>query len=174
MFRIICRAWLLGVGLLGMAASGYATDSRTSPPAWNWGTSGFTGGGPEACNGAPASVVTVCGPYTSSAAINAQSHAQSVTVWATAGMSSTGSSALNLCAPWGGTVTAITLQATVSSGAVISTQAGASEPPSYKTYVLWPLSLQFDLPAGQSATIRLSGGSNGTGCGTFKFALSAI
>jgi hypothetical protein len=80
----------------------------------------------------------------------------------------------NLCAPWGGTVTAITLQASISTGAVISTQAGASDPPSYKTYVLWPMSLNFVLPAGQGATIYLYGGSNGRGCGTFKFTLTSM
>ena len=167
------RTWLIGVGLLMMGAGGYTADSRTSPPGWNWGSQAFAGGGPEMCNGAPASVLTVCGPYIGSAGIAAQSHAQEVLVWATAGMSSTGSSAGNLCSPWGGTVTAITLQASVSSGAVISMQAGASEPPNYKTYVLWPLSFHFALPAGQSATVRLSGGSNGSGCGTFSFTLSA-
>jgi hypothetical protein len=168
------RTWAIGIGVLLTAAVAFASDSRTSPPAWGWGSNGFTGGGPEACNGAPTTVLTVCGPFTSSATITAQSHAQSVTVWATAGMTNTGSSAGNLCSPWGGTVNAITLQATVSSGAVIASQAGASEPPDYKTYVLWPLSLQFVLPAGQGATIRMSGGSNGTGCGTFRFTLSSM
>jgi hypothetical protein len=168
------RTWTFGIGLLLTAAMAFASDSRTSPPGWSWGSNGFTGGGPEACNGAPTTVLTVCGPFTTSATIVALSHAQSVTVWATVGMSSTGSSAPNLCSPWGGTVNAITLQATVSSGAVISSQASASEPPNYKTYVLWPLSLQFELPAGQGATIRLSGGPNGTGCGTFRFALSSM
>ena len=168
------RTWALGMGLLLAAGFAFATDSRTSPPGWGWGTNGFTGGGPEACNGTPTSKLTVCGPFTGSAAIGQQSHAQSVTVWATAGMNNTGSSAGNLCAPWGGTVNAIVLQATISSGAVIASQVGASEPPNYKTLVLWTLPLHFELPAGQSATIRLSGGSNGTGCGTFQFTLTSM
>ncbi len=168
------RAWVTGAGLLMMGMAGYATDSRTSPPGWNWGSQAFTGGGPEACNGAPTSVLTVCGPYINSAGINAQSHAQSVTVVATAGMTNTGSTAGNLCSPWGGTVNAITLQARISSGAVVSEQAGASEPPDYKTYVLWPMSFHFVLPANQGATISLSGGSNGSGCGTFTFTLSSM
>lgn len=168
------RACLIGIALLMMGMSGYCADSRTSPPGWNWGSQAFTGGGPEACNGSPATAVTVCGPYTGSATITAQSHPQMVTVVATVGMSSTGSTAANLCAPWGGTVTAITLQATISSGAVMSTQAGASEPPNYKTYVLWPMSLPFMLPANQSATISLRGGSNGSGCGTFTYTLTSM
>jgi hypothetical protein len=169
------RAWLIGVGLLMIGVAGYAGDSRTSPPGWNWGSQAFAGGGPEACNGSPAAILTVCGPYISSAGIAATlSHAQMVTVVATAGMSSTGSTAGNLCSPWGGTVTAITLRASISSGAVISTQASASEPPNYKTYILWPMSLNFVLPAGQSATIYLSGGSNGSGCGTFTFTLTSM
>jgi hypothetical protein len=168
------RAWLIGAALLMMGMAGYATDSRTSPPGWNWGSQAFTGGGPEACNGSPTSVPTVCGPYIYSAAINAQTHAQMVMVVATVGMTSAGSYADNLCAPWGGTVDAITLEAGISSGAVISTQAGASEPPSYKTYVLWPMSLNFVLPAGQAAMIYLVGGANGSGCGTFTFTLTSM
>lgn len=168
------RAWLIGAGLLMIGVAGYAGDSRTSPPGWNWGSQAFAGGGPEACNGSPAAVLTVCGPYINSAGIAQQPHAQHVTVVATVGMSSTGSTAGNLCSPWGGTVTAITLQATISSGAVISTQASASEPPNYKTYVLWPMSLPFVLPAGQGATISLRGGSNGSGCGTFTFTLTSM
>jgi hypothetical protein len=170
----IIRAWLTGVGLLMIGIAAYATDSRTSPPGWNWGSQAFTGGGPEACDGVPTSVPTVCGPYIYAAGIKAKSHSQMVTVVATAGMSNTGSSAGNLCEPWGGTVNAIILQANISSGAVISTQAGASEPPNYKTYVLWPMSLNFVLPAGQSAVIYLYGGSNGSGCGTFTFSLSSM
>ena len=168
------RAWLTGVGLLMIGIGGYATDSRTSPPSWGWGSRVFAGGGPEACDGSPTSVPTVCGPYIYSAGIGVQSHAQLVTVVATAGMNYTGSGVGNLCEPWQGTANAIVLQADISSGAVISTQAGASEPPSYKTFVLWPMSLNFVLPAGQSAGIYLSGGPNETGCGTFTFTLTAI
>ncbi len=168
------RGWLTAVGLLMIGATGHATDSRTSPPGWSWGSQAFAGGGPEACNGSPASVLTVCGPYTGSASIASKSNAQMVTIAATVGMSSTGSTAGNLCSPWGGTVTAITLQATISSGAVMSTQASASEPPNYKTYVLWPMSLNFVLPANQGATISLRGGSNGSGCGTFTFTLTSM
>jgi hypothetical protein len=135
--------------------------------------SASSGLSPEACNGSAVSNVTVCGPVVYSAGISAQSHAQFVTVAATTGMTSTGSSAGNLCSPWGGTVTAITLEAVSSSGAVLSNQAGASEPPSYRTYVLWPMSLTFVVPAGQGATIYLFGGPNGTGCGMFTYSLFA-
>lgn len=172
--NVSVRVRLIGIGLLMIGMSGYGADSRTSPPGWSWGSQAFAGGGPEACNGSPTTAVTVCGPYTGSVVIASQSHPQMVTVFATVGMSSTGSTAANLCAPWGGTVTAMTLQATISSGAVFSTQASASEPPNYKTYVLWPMSLPFMLPAGQSATISLSGGPNGSGCGTFKFTLTSM
>ncbi len=168
------RSGLTGVGLLLVAMAAYATDSRTSPPGWSWASQAFTGGGPEACNGVATSVPTVCGPYIYAAGINAQPHAQLVAVTATAGMTYTGSSTGNLCEPWEGTVNAIILQASVSSGAVISTQAGASEPPNYKTFVLWPMSLNFVLPAGQGATIYLYGGSNGSGCGTFTFTLTSM
>jgi hypothetical protein len=88
-------------------------------------------------------------------------------------MNTTGSSAGNLCSPWGGTVTAITLQAVSSTGSVLSTQAGASEPPDYKTFILWPMSLTFGIPAGQGATIYLWGGPNGSGCGMFTYVLYA-
>jgi len=149
-----------------------AQDSaHVTPPVLS--VSSKAGLSPEACNGSAAANVTVCGPAVSSAGIAAQSHSQFVIVAATTGMTSTGSSAGNLCAPWGGTVTAITLRAVSSTGAVLSTQVGASEPPSYKTYVLWSMSLPFVIPAGQGATIYLSGGPNGSGCGTFTYVLYA-
>jgi hypothetical protein len=157
------------VSLAGLA--GAQDSAHWAAPALS--ASASTGLSPEACNGSATANVTVCGPVVSSAGISAQSHAQFVTVAATTGMTSTGSSAGNLCAPWGGTVTAITLQAVSSSGAVLSTQAGASEPLNYRTYVLWSMSLTFVVPAGQGATISLSGGPNGTGCGTFKYSLFA-
>ena len=158
------------LSMLSLAGSASAQDSA------HWaapmlGASASTGLSPETCSGSATSNVTVCGPAVYSAGISAQSHAQFVTVAATTGMTSTGSSAANLCSPWGGTVTAITLEAVSSGGAVLSTQAGASEPPSYKTYVLWSMSLTFVVPAGQGATIYLTGGPNGKGCGTFTYSL---
>lgn len=161
-------AWTgLMIGSLGGSAGAVDSTQWTPPSLVNQ----MSSASPETCTGAAATSVTVCGPYTGSATIAAQSHAQSVNLWATVGMTSSGSSATGLCAPWGGTVTAITLQAALSSGAVLSTQSGASEPPSYKTYVVWPMALPFIVPAGQGATITLSGGSNGKGCGSFTYTL---
>ena len=170
MFRWKVSCLLSALLMLLVGATASADSASWSPPPLTSQASGQ----PEACNGSLTSVLTVCGPYVYQAAINAQGYAQVVTVSATAGMTNTGSGAGNLCSPWGGTVNAMTLQANISSGAVISTQAGASEPPSYKTYVLYPMSLNFVLPAGQSAMIYLYGGANGTGCGRFTYTLSSM
>src|SRR4051812_14284412 len=146
---LLCRPLWKGVCALiivGQAGGGAAAQDSAHlvPPALS--VSSRSGLSPEACNGSAAANVTVCGPSISSAAISQQAHAQFVTVAATTGMTSTGSSAANLCAPWGGTVTAINLRVVSSSGGVLAAQAGASEPPSYKTYILWPMSLTFVIP----------------------------
>jgi hypothetical protein len=166
--RVIATTALVSCCLISSAD---ATDStQWTPPALANQMSSFS---PEACNGTPTTNVTICGPSVSSAAVIAQSHAQFVTVQATVGMTSTGSSASNLCSPWGGTVAPITLQVVISGGGVLSVQAGASEPPSYPVFLIWPMSLPFLIPANQGATISLSGGPNGKGCGTFTYSIFA-
>jgi len=118
---------------------------------------------------------TASGGPTTSVGIGARSYAQIVTVAGTVGMQGAGSSEGNLCPyqSWGSGQT-VTIAATSSGGAVLAMQAANSQPPQYQTVITWPISITFVIPANQSATIALSGGQNGTGCGTFSYAAFAL
>jgi hypothetical protein len=137
-----------------------------------------TPGVPEDCGGNQASSPIMCSPDPDSnfSWVPAQSHPQLVTVAATVGMYHTGgANGTNLCdgTNWPGDTNAVTLQAS-SGGVVLASQSGAGEPPNYRTFVLWPMSITFVVPAGQAASIYLYGGPNGLGCGTFSYALFGL
>jgi hypothetical protein len=68
----------------------------------------------------------------------------------------------------GGLGSQILLTATPSSGSPETVTANYSHI-SYGTAVMYPISLTYVIPAGESTTFRLAGGADGYGCGYFQY-----
>lgn len=136
-----CRYWWRGSCYGGY---GWITSSSLEPPA-----------------------VTL-GPYTT----NGHPYPVTVSIAGTTGYSYTGSNTGG--APYycntndGNLGSRIVLTATPSSGSPESVSANYAHI-SYGTAVMYPISMTYVIPAGESVTFRLSGGADGYGCGYFQY-----